>query len=76
MSNESARADGEWLRLERRRYLSYLVRIWQRQSPEHGEWLASAESVSTHERHSFGDLPSLYAFLDAQTQPVDSDDEK
>jgi len=76
MSEETTKEDAGKFGLERHRYLSYLIRIWRRQGVKHKEWLASAESVRSHERRSFADLPSLYAFLDAQTQSDDADDEK
>jgi hypothetical protein len=46
-------------------YLSYLVRLWRAESD--CSWLASVEAAGTHERHSFADLASLFAFLQAQT---------
>lgn len=46
-------------------YISYLVRLWR--SASSPEWLASLEAPGTHERHSFADIASFFAFLQAQT---------
>ena len=48
---------------ERRRYLSYLLRIWE--APANGEktWHASLEHPGTRERQGFASLESLFAFL-------------
>lgn len=46
------------------RYHSYLLRLW---SPDGAQtWRVMLESVSTHERHSFADLESLFDFLRQQ----------
>jgi hypothetical protein len=44
-------------------YHSFLLRVWR--ESEQGAWRASLENVTTSERHSFPNLVSLYAFLDA-----------
>jgi hypothetical protein len=49
-------------------YHSYLLRLWR--ESEHGAWRASLESVTTGERHGFGNLPSLLAFLQAECQAM------
>lgn len=46
-------------------YISYLMRLWR--SAGNSEWLASLEAPGTHERHSFSDLASFFAFLQAET---------
>ena len=58
---------------DRRRYASYLLRLWQVQS--HGElvWRASLEHSSTGERRAFACLADLYAFLEQMTASVDED---
>jgi hypothetical protein len=50
------------------RYRSFLLRVWR--ESEHGAWRASLESVTTGERRGFPDLPSLYAFLQAECQEI------
>ena len=45
-------------------YLSFLLRLWR--ESEHGAWRASLEDVITGERHSFPNLASLFAFLEAE----------
>lgn len=42
-------------------YRSYLVRFWQ--SNEQGCWRASAQCVQTNSTLLFGDVTSLFAFL-------------
>jgi hypothetical protein len=49
-----------------RRYLSYLVRLWQ-EIPG-APWRASAQDVATDERHGFANLESLFVFLREQTE--------
>jgi hypothetical protein len=44
-------------------YHSYLLRLWR--ESEQGARRASLENVMTSERHSFPNLASLYAFLQA-----------
>jgi hypothetical protein len=44
-------------------YHSYLLRLWR--ESEQGARRASLENVMTSERHSFPNLTSLYAFLQA-----------
>jgi hypothetical protein len=49
-------------------YLSFLLRLWR--ESEYGAWRASLESVTTGERHGFGSLASLIAFLEAECQAM------
>lgn len=49
---------------EQRRYLSYLLRLWQERSPT--MWRASLEDPQTGERLGFADVAQLFAFLEAQ----------
>lgn len=49
-----------------RRYLSYLVRLWQ-ETPG-APWRASAQEVITDKRHGFANLESLFAFLREQSE--------
>jgi hypothetical protein len=46
-------------------YISYLMRLWR--TAGNTEWLASLEAPGTHERHTFSDLASFFAFLQAET---------
>jgi hypothetical protein len=45
-------------------YHSYLLRLWSVDGAQ--TWRVMAESVTTHERHSFADLESLFDFLRKQ----------
>jgi len=51
---------------KQRRYLSYLLRLWQTSDGERQIWRASLESPGSEERQGFARLEDLYAFLDAQ----------
>jgi hypothetical protein len=59
---------------EERRYVSYLLRLWQAQSAEGLVWRASLEHASTGERHGFACLADLLAFLERDTALVDEDE--
>ena len=60
-----------------RRYLSYLVRLWQASSGGELVWRASLEDPHTGERRGFACLEALFAFLRQQTGTVpDSDDDR
>jgi hypothetical protein len=48
-------------------YLSYLMRVWRAPTDGGHAWRASLEEALTQEVHGFKDLPSLFAFLLAQT---------
>lgn len=50
-----------------RRYLSYLLRMWQESCDGSPIWRASLESPDSGERRGFADLASLVAFLEEQT---------
>jgi hypothetical protein len=49
-----------------RRYLSYLLRLWQASSGGELVWRASLESPHTGERQGFSSLAKLVAFLEEQ----------
>lgn len=51
----------------RRRYLAYLLRLWQAQEEQGPTWRASLERADTAERHSFADLKALFTFLEEET---------
>ena len=53
--------------MERRGYISYLLRLWRTESREKSLWHASLESASTGERRGFAGLEDLVAFLQEQT---------
>jgi hypothetical protein len=55
------------MRREQRRYLSYLLRLWQIKSGGELVWRASLESPHTGERRGFASLGALFAFLRRQT---------
>ena len=55
---------------ERRRYLAYLLRLWQESgSGQIGPplWRASLERPQGDERRGFGSLADLFTFLEEQT---------
>lgn len=61
---------------ERRRYVSYLLRLWQAQDEGELAWRASLESAHTGERLGFASLADLHAFLDRETAgPKEGKDE-
>ena len=51
-----------------RRYLSYLLRLWQASSGGGLVWRASLENPHTGERRSFACLAELVAFLEEETR--------
>jgi hypothetical protein len=51
---------------DERRYLSYLLRLWQVRVGGELVWRASLESPHTRERWGFADLASLVAFLEEE----------
>ncbi len=58
---------------EGRRYVSYLLRLWEVQGKDGLVWRASLEQASTGERRGFACLADLFAFLEQETAPVDED---
>ena len=62
------------LSLRRRRYVSYLLRLWQTQQEGALIWRASLEQASTGERRGFTSLADLFAVLEQETAPVDEDE--
>ena len=55
---------------ERRRSISYLLRLWQAEREGALVWRASLESAHTGERRGFASLAALYAFLQQETVAV------
>jgi ubiquinone/menaquinone biosynthesis C-methylase UbiE len=51
---------------ERRRYLSYLLRLWQERDALPAAWRASLEDPRTGERLGFPDIAQLFAYLEEQ----------
>ncbi len=56
-----------------RRYLSYLLRLWQTSDGKKQIWRASLESPGTGERRGFASLKDLFGFLQAQTGSQDGE---
>jgi len=56
---------------ERQGYQAYLVRLWRVRSSGQWVWRASVESPHTGERHAFGDLAGLFAYLEQRTAGLD-----
>ena len=54
-----------------RRYLSYLLRLWQTSDREERVWRASLESPGTGERRGFANLKDLFSFLQTQIEGRD-----
>jgi hypothetical protein len=57
-----------------RRYLSYLLRLWQTGDRGEQVWRASLESPGTGERLGFASLKDLFSFLQAETETCDKQD--
>jgi hypothetical protein len=68
------RARADRLSRERRRYLSYLLRLWQTEDEGALIWRASLESSSTGERRGFASVAELYAFLGGEIARVNRDE--
>jgi hypothetical protein len=49
-------------------YYAYLLRLWETADGAEWVWRASLESPATGERHGFGSLPELFAYLVHETQ--------
>ena len=58
--------------VQKRRYLSYLLRLWQEGGSERARWRASLERPQGGDRLGFASLEDLYAYLDAQTRSSSS----
>ena len=54
----------------RRRYVSYLLRLWQVQTEQGLCWRASLENTRTGERRGFARLDDLLDFLCRLTEPL------
>lgn len=57
---------------QRRRYTSYLLRLWQAESQGELVWRASLESPHSGQRWSFARLEELHTFLDQVTGPAEA----
>jgi hypothetical protein len=53
--------------MDKPRYVSYLLRLWQTESEGQLVWRASLESPQTGERTGFRNLDALFAFLRQQS---------
>lgn len=54
-------------------YQSYLLRLWKEQDT--AGWRASLENVTTHERHYFPNVSTLFSFLYGQVDQAMSENE-
>jgi hypothetical protein len=52
----------------RRRYIAYLLRLWQVRCKEGIAWRASLESARSGERMGFASLDELFDFLRGRTE--------
>lgn len=59
---------------EQRRYISYLLRLWQIKSEGELVWRMSLENPLTHKRQGFGSLEELCDFLEREIGCVGQDD--
>ena len=59
-----------------RRYLSYLLRLWQSGQGKEAVWRASLESPLSGERLGFATLKDLFAFLETQAKSARDQDDK
>jgi hypothetical protein len=55
---------------EQRRYISYLLRLWQIESEGELVWRASLESPHTGERRGFASLADVFTFLEKELGQV------
>lgn len=61
---------------EHRRYLSYMLRMWETCNGESQIWRASLESPGGGERRGFANLQSLMDFLERRTSQLCPQDEQ
>jgi hypothetical protein len=57
----------------RRKYVAYLLRLWQVEEGGNTVWRASLESPQTGERRGFASLADLFAFLEKEVCRVVQD---
>jgi hypothetical protein len=76
MRDSEARSVAEKPTVQKRRYLSYLLRLWQESggSPwrEPPLWRASLQSPQSRERLGFASLADLFAYLEDETRSSSS----
>jgi hypothetical protein len=51
---------------QRQRYLVYLIHLWPAEEGDKPAWRASLESARSGEKHAFGCLEDLFAYLREQ----------
>jgi len=54
-------------------YMTYLLRLWCAGNAGRQDWRAVLVNPRTGERQAFGDLASLFAFLEDKTRSVTPD---
>ena len=54
-----------------KRYISYMLRLWQTHDRGRSIWRVSLESPGTGERQGFSDLAELFEFLQQQISEDD-----
>ena len=57
-----------------RRYLSYMLRLWETSNGERQIWRASLESPGSGQRRGFASLAGLIEFLEARIEDQDVQD--
>jgi hypothetical protein len=60
----------------RRRYIAYLLRLWQVRSEAGSTWRASLESAQGGERLGFAGLDELLAFLRLRTAEAEGSEDE
>jgi hypothetical protein len=58
---------------KKKRYLSYLLRLWRENDQDQPCWRASLESTQDSQRRSFANLDDLLAFLRQETGNLSTD---
>ena len=75
LSQLAGSAEENQVNEERRRYLSYLLRLRQIESKGRLVWRASLEDARTGERQGFAGIDALLAFLRERTNEVTGSNE-
>jgi hypothetical protein len=57
----------------RRKYVAYLLRLWQVRDKGQVAWRASTENVHTGEQRGFAGLADLFTFFEGEVGQADKD---
>lgn len=61
-------------RKSKARYVSYLLRLWETTDGEEHLWRAALECPGTGDRHGFGTIEALFAFLRQEMKGEDGEE--